>query len=108
MDKKVPIFGRGLLPLSMERVKGGGILKSTKEPMGVVWRGINEGWESFSKHLALVLGDGSHILFWHYRWVGDNPLKMLYPQLYACSNDKVACIYDCCVIRRVEMIEFGT
>ena len=92
----------------MERVKGDGILKSTKEPMGVVWCGINEGWESFSKHLALVVGNGSHILFRHYRWVGDNPLKMLYPQLYACSNDKEACIYDFCVIRRVEMIEFGT
>ena len=41
-----------------------------------------------------MVGDGSRILFWHDRWVGDTSLKMLYPQLYACSNDKEACISD--------------
>ena len=41
-----------------------------------------------------MVGDDSCILFWHDRWVGDNSLKMLYPQLYACSNDKEACISD--------------
>ena len=44
--------------------------------------------------MALVVGDGTRILFWHDRWVGDNTLKMLYPQLYVCSNDKDACISD--------------
>ena len=57
-------------------------------------RGINDGWERFSKHLALVVGDGSHILFWHDRWIGDISLKMLYPQLYACSNNNEASISD--------------
>ena len=42
--------------------------------------------------MALVVGDGTRILFWHDGWVGDNTLKMLYPQLYVCSNDKEACI----------------
>ena len=37
-----------------------------------LWCGINEGWESFSKHLALVVGDGSRILFLHDKWVMDN------------------------------------
>ena len=32
-----PIFGGGLLPLNMERVKGGGILKYAKWPTGVVF-----------------------------------------------------------------------
>ena len=58
------------------------------------WRGIHDGWESFSKHVTLVVGDGSRILFWHDKWVGDNSLKMLYPQLYVCSNDKEACISE--------------
>ena len=44
--------------------------------------------------MALLVGDGTRILFWHDKWVGDNILKMLYPQLYACSNDKEACISD--------------
>ena len=41
-----------------------------------------------------MVGDGSHILFWHDRWIGDTSLKMIYLQLYACSNDKEACISD--------------
>ena len=44
--------------------------------------------------MALVVGDGTRILFWHDKWVGDNSLKRLYPQLYVCSNDKEACISD--------------
>ena len=45
-----------------------------------------------SSHVTLVVGDGSRILFWHDKWVGDNMLKRLYPQLFLCSNDKEACI----------------
>ena len=41
-----------------------------------------------------MVGDGSRILFWHDRWVGDTSLKMLYPQLYVCSSEKEACISD--------------
>ena len=41
-----------------------------------------------------MVDDGSRIRFWHDRWVGDFSLKMLYPQLYACSCDKEACISD--------------
>ena len=44
-----------------------------------LWRNINEGWENFSKHLSFVVGDGSHILFWHDQWIGDNYLMTLYP-----------------------------
>ena len=44
--------------------------------------------------MTLVVGDGSRILFWHDKWVGDNSLKRLHPQLYVCSNDKEACIFD--------------
>ena len=41
-----------------------------------------------------MVGDGSRTLFWHDRWVEDNSLKMLYPQLHACSHDKEAYISD--------------
>ena len=40
------------------------------------------------------MGDGTRILFWHDRWVGDDPLKILYHELYKCSNDKNAYISD--------------
>ena len=28
-----------------------------------LWRSINEGWESFSKHFSFVVGDGTRIRF---------------------------------------------
>uniref|UniRef100_A0A7N2LQE6 Uncharacterized protein n=1 Tax=Quercus lobata TaxID=97700 RepID=A0A7N2LQE6_QUELO len=59
-----------------------------------LWRSINEGWESFSKHLSFVVGEGTRIRFWHYRWIGDNTLKDLYPDLYVCSAVKDACISE--------------
>ena len=41
-----------------------------------------------------MVGDGSRILFWHDKWTGDVPLKILYPQLFLCSTNKEACISD--------------
>ena len=41
-----------------------------------------------------MVGDGSRILFWHDKWIGDAPLKILYPQLFLCSANKEACISD--------------
>ena len=59
-----------------------------------LWRSINEGWESFSKHLSFVVGDGTRIRFWHDRWIGENSLKDRYPELYACLAVKDACISE--------------
>ena len=28
-----------------------------------LWRSISDGWESFSRHVSFVVGDGSRILF---------------------------------------------
>ena len=41
-----------------------------------------------------MVRDGSHILFWHDKWTGDVPLKILYSQLFLCSSNKEACISD--------------
>ena len=59
-----------------------------------LWRSISEGWETFAKHFSFVVGDGSRILFWHDKWIGDVPLKILYPQLFLCSANKEACISE--------------
>ena len=40
------------------------------------------------------MGNGTHIRFWLDRWIGDNTLKDLYPELYACSDAKNACISE--------------
>ena len=55
-----------------------------------LWRSISEGWESFFKHLSFVVGNGSHILFWHDKWTRNNSLKTLYPKLFVCSTNKEA------------------
>ena len=60
-----------------------------------LWQSISEGWERFFRHLSFVVGDGSHILFWHDKWTGDNSFKSLYPQLFVCSTNKEACISEC-------------
>ena len=59
-----------------------------------LWRSIHEGWESFSKHLSFVVGEGTCFCFWHDKWIGDNTLKDLYPELYVCLAAKDACISE--------------
>ena len=41
-----------------------------------------------------MVEDGSRILFWHDKWIGDAPLKILYAQLFLCSANKEACISE--------------
>ena len=41
-----------------------------------------------------MVGDGSRILFWHDKWTGDVPLKILYSQLFLCSANKEVCISE--------------
>ena len=59
-----------------------------------LWRSIEEGWESFSKHLPFVVGEDTRICFWHDRWIGDNTVKDFYPDLYVRSAVKDACISE--------------
>lgn len=60
--------------------KGGWCSRVCRRAHGCgLWQSISEGWESFAKHLSFVVGDGSRILFWHDKWTGDVPLKILYP-----------------------------
>ena len=75
--------------------KGGWSTKVCRRAHGCgLLRSIKEGWESFSKHLSFVVGDGFCILFWYDKWIGDTSLKTLYLELFACSTNKKACIYD--------------
>uniref|UniRef100_A0A7N2M263 Importin N-terminal domain-containing protein n=1 Tax=Quercus lobata TaxID=97700 RepID=A0A7N2M263_QUELO len=96
MVMKFHIFGSDLSPQNMVRVKGGGVLKYAGRRTHAcgLWSSIYGGWESFSKHLSFVVGEGTCIRFWHDRWIGDNTLKDLYPELYVFSAVKDACISE--------------
>ena len=75
--------------------KGGWCTRAYSRAHGCgLWQSISEGWETFAKHFSFVVGDGSRILFWHDKWIGDVPLKILYPQLFLCSANKEACISE--------------
>ena len=71
----------------MGRGKGGGALESIEGLMCVAYgEAFVKGGRAFLSTSFFVVGDGSCILFWHNKWIGDNSLKTLYPQLFDVLN----------------------
>ena len=92
---KVTNLWRRVISAKYGEGQGGWCTKVCKRTHGCgLWRSIQKGWESFSKHLSFVVGEGTHIRFWHDRWIGDNTLKDLYLELFVCSVAKDACISE--------------
>jgi hypothetical protein len=50
------------------------------------------GWEIFSRHTRLVIGDGTRVRFWHDRWCGDTYLKDDFPVLFSITHEKDASV----------------
>uniref|UniRef100_A0A7N2M3E3 Uncharacterized protein n=1 Tax=Quercus lobata TaxID=97700 RepID=A0A7N2M3E3_QUELO len=71
------------------RLVGGGILEKELQ----FKPSFNEYLKAWSL-LEFVVGEGTRIRFWLDRWIGDNTLKDLYPELYVCLAVKDACISE--------------
>jgi hypothetical protein len=57
-----------------------------------LWKNIRSGWEIFSSHSKLVVGEGNWVRFWHDRWCGDTKLKDDFPVLYNIAREKDASV----------------
>uniref|UniRef100_A0A2N9FL13 Reverse transcriptase zinc-binding domain-containing protein n=1 Tax=Fagus sylvatica TaxID=28930 RepID=A0A2N9FL13_FAGSY len=52
-------------------------------PYGVgLWKFIRAGWDSFSRHSAFKVGDGSRVKFWLDTWCGNQPFRDSFPELF--------------------------
>jgi hypothetical protein len=64
-------------------------------PYGVgLWKFIRAGWDSFSRHLAFKVGDGSRVKFWLDTWCGDQPLRDSFPELFRLARVPDASVAD--------------
>ena len=78
-DHETSHLWRRVIAMKYGEGKGGWCIRACSRAHGFgLWQSISEGWETFAKHFSFVVGDGSCILFWHDKWIGDVPLKTLY------------------------------
>lgn len=64
---------------------------------GGPWRGIcasilknQEAKKMATQGIRCKVGNGKKALFWHDTWIGDRPLKLLFPRLYSITTIKDA------------------
>lgn len=53
-----------------------------------IWRGICSVKEKFMQNTKFRLGSCTKLFFWLDTWVGENPLKLKYPELFNCAMDR--------------------
>lgn len=44
------------------------------------------GWQDYSQHVKLVVGQGNRVHFWKDKWCGDTALMDRFPILFSCST----------------------
>ena len=88
--------------------KGGWSIKVSRGLMVVVWYSISKGWRFFSQHMALVAGEGTHVLFGMIG--GPKTLHLrFYILIYLSVQVLMMLVFLMFWVTRVMgMIEFGT
>lgn len=59
-----------------------------------IWESIRAGWDRLLHYVYFDVGDGNRVWFWQDIWSGDHPLKVLFPDQYACSIARDASVYS--------------
>ena len=74
---------------------GGWCSARVQVPHGVgLWKFIRAGWDSFSRHLAFKIGDGTRVKLWLDTWCGDQPLCDRFPDLFRLVRMPAASVAD--------------
>jgi hypothetical protein len=63
-----------------------------------VWKCIRRTWNGFANYARYKVGDGSHVLFWHDVWCGEQPLKVSFSELLT-----IACAKDAWVVDNMQL-----
>jgi hypothetical protein len=83
-------FWRKVIMAKYGSLDGGWMSKAPSGPHGVgLWKFIHSRWANFSKLVAFEVGDGSLIRFWDDLWCSEEPLKLVYPELF-----RIACVQE--------------
>jgi hypothetical protein len=74
---------------------GGWCSARVHAPHGVgLWKFIRADWDSFARHLAFKVGDGTRVKFWLDAWCGDQPLRDRFPELFCLVRVPAASVAD--------------
>ncbi|XP_026450968.1 phospholipid:diacylglycerol acyltransferase 1-like [Papaver somniferum] len=70
--------------------------KAPKQAQGCgVWKNIYKHLQVFKSSSSIKVGEGTSVLFWEDRWVGDHPLATKFPHLYAIASTKNWTVNKC-------------
>ena len=69
-----------------QQIKYGQTEQWTTNTYGVsVWRTIRNLWPKLSESIRYKVGEGTRILFWKDKWIGQNSLMEDFPDLFSLS-----------------------
>lgn len=69
--------------------------KAVNNVYGVsVWKTIRNLWQIFSNKINHRVGNGQKIFFWQDNWMGQQPLKTMYPDIFIINQQQKATINE--------------
>ena len=81
--------------VSRYTMEGLWITKQVRSPYGVgLWRTIRNQWPKMWGNSRIIIGNGRRTSFWNDVWVGQYPLKQLYPVIYNLNQQKEATVAE--------------